>query len=426
VLSPFFRRVVIGRKESNAVGWQLTIERMVRRTGEKAVLVPHSMGTRVVQYFLNWLDDEAWIETYLHGIVSLGGIWRGSPSGSTSCVVELKDAMMDMFCTSVEKMFNARMQSIIQTFPPDNPTLPDPVTMRMRTEGAPADGPQYAPLPLLESVFRMSPMLKQVYEEVYLPDVHVTGGAPKFSEWPCHHRPPPVRNLWCVYGTNISTQLGVYLRDIHPDIPLFRPDKTADRLSNRRSADNPAGLFIAEGRLYETATTVQPLSRSCGSGDGTVPYASLNQPRSWLRDIPRQDRPNVCFAELPKVGHFLTVDYVDVIADVACGGLLLPLHPVTAGKKRNSRKSGKRLSSAASFSNTGRLSRSSFNDNDRSSPLLHASGGGVILRGRSPRTPPDDSSDTESPSSSSSLRRLGRTLSGQFSGSRLRRSLSKK
>lgn len=61
---------------------QITI--MVKRTGKMVVIMGHSMGNRVIHYFLNWLriadprDGAEWIKTHIHTFMAVGAPWLGA------------------------------------------------------------------------------------------------------------------------------------------------------------------------------------------------------------------------------------------------------------------------------------------------------------------------------------------------------------
>ena len=94
--------------------------------------------------------------------------------------------------------------------------------------------------------------------------------------------PPPVQNLWVVIGTNLSTEVSYYFKPGSNQLVL---DSSADQYSGKKIAGiNPRGLKITGGIGFETKTTYQPSTRVNKSGDGTVPYCSLNLAESNWRD----------------------------------------------------------------------------------------------------------------------------------------------
>merc|ERR1711879_310805 len=62
----------------------------------------------------------------------------------------------------------------------------------------------------------------------------------------------------------------------------YELDAASDKYTNQKIAGiNPRGLRINGGIGYETKNTFQPSARANKSGDGTVPYCSLNYGTYW-------------------------------------------------------------------------------------------------------------------------------------------------
>lgn len=58
-----------------------SIETLVKTSGQKAVIVGHSMGANVVYYFLQWVTrmaGPAWVASHVHAFVPLGGAMLGA------------------------------------------------------------------------------------------------------------------------------------------------------------------------------------------------------------------------------------------------------------------------------------------------------------------------------------------------------------
>ncbi|KAJ1735978.1 phospholipid:diacylglycerol acyltransferase [Coemansia biformis] len=70
---------------------QSRMELSYRATGKKTVLVAHSMGSQVVQYFMNWVGSEeggrggpSWVDTHMEAVVNLAGSTLGVPKTLSS------------------------------------------------------------------------------------------------------------------------------------------------------------------------------------------------------------------------------------------------------------------------------------------------------------------------------------------------------
>ena len=69
--------------------FRLKVERYVQKTGQKAVLLGHSMGNLVVLFFLRWVTEptergggdggEDWVERHIESFVNVGGPLLGVP-----------------------------------------------------------------------------------------------------------------------------------------------------------------------------------------------------------------------------------------------------------------------------------------------------------------------------------------------------------
>lgn len=83
-------------------------------------------------------------------------------------------------------------------------------------------------------------------------------------------------------------------------------DKDADKFSNQKlEGINPAGFRIKGGIGYETKDTFQQSARANKSGDGTVPYCSLNYVTYWEKLSKEEDIPlkNVHIVEIEGAEH---------------------------------------------------------------------------------------------------------------------------
>lgn len=80
-----------------------TIELTLRRTGEKTVLVGHSMGAQVIYYFLKWVEAEgplygnggsSWVNTHIEAFVDVSGTLLGAPKCVPALISgEMKDTV---------------------------------------------------------------------------------------------------------------------------------------------------------------------------------------------------------------------------------------------------------------------------------------------------------------------------------------------
>jgi len=109
-------------------------------------------------------------------------------------------------------------------------------------------------------------------------------------------KPPPVNKLWVIVGINVPTEVTAYYKhakDADGNDALVL-DASADKYSRKKvSGINPRGLVITGGIGRETKHTYQPSARVNKSGDGTVPYCSLNYAESTWRPYAKQHNLNL-------------------------------------------------------------------------------------------------------------------------------------
>ncbi|KAH3686728.1 hypothetical protein WICPIJ_002291 [Wickerhamomyces pijperi] len=97
-----------------------SIEDSYQRTGEKSVLVGHSMGSQVVYYFMKWAEAEGadygngganWVNTYIDSFVDISGSILGAPKAVPALLSgEMKDTVQlnALAVYGLEKFFSRR------------------------------------------------------------------------------------------------------------------------------------------------------------------------------------------------------------------------------------------------------------------------------------------------------------------------------
>lgn len=99
--------------------------------------------------------------------------------------------------------------------------------------------------------------------------------------------PPPVQRIMAIYGINVPTEIGgVYRRnDGVEDMTVENSIRTRFSIDKEAELPPTCDYSIENGVVVETHKTPQ-ICQSDGSvircsGDGTVPYFSLQQPKAW-------------------------------------------------------------------------------------------------------------------------------------------------
>lgn len=106
--------------------------------------------------------------------------------------------------------------------------------------------------------------------------------------------PPPVDNLWSIYGTGLDTEVSYYYKVT--SFGEFTFDSNMDKFSEKISSINPTGMKIKDGVAYETSSTIQK-DNVPNSGDGTVPYVSLSYANIWKKNLKEKLSSNVSFED---------------------------------------------------------------------------------------------------------------------------------
>lgn len=105
------------------------IEFQLKASGEKTVLIGHSMGSQVVFYFLNWVQAEGpnygnggenWVETHIESFVNVAGSLLGAPKCVPALISgEMKDTIQlnTLAMYGLEKFFSRRERlELLQTW----------------------------------------------------------------------------------------------------------------------------------------------------------------------------------------------------------------------------------------------------------------------------------------------------------------------
>lgn len=286
------------------------VEVMYEINNERVVLMGHSLGTRCTQYFLEWARNnlgQDWLNKYVHAFLAMGPPFLGAPK-SVRAVISGDTMDLEVFLTEEEgKSMCRRSASLPWLFPLQQEKLPDCVgrvkgidkemdtgfgSRSLKEEGnKKKEHKEYIECNVERIVNRFAPKSWSYFQTFYEKDpLYITPDA-AIDVAPVIG-PPPVQNLWVVCGVNLNTEVSYYYKtQKHNDKETAVLDPAADRYSGKKLAlINPRGLLVTGGIAYETNKTYQPTIRMTKSGDGTVPYASMNHAAQWKNMI---GQPNV-------------------------------------------------------------------------------------------------------------------------------------
>jgi len=294
-----------------------TVELMYKVNKKPVVLMAHSMGNRAVSYFLNWAErvEAGWCAKHIYSWLSLAPPLLGATKPIRG--VLSGDCMgLEIFMTLEEGRALIRSTGSVPWLLPLRPESFPSTIIRMREDSS------FTEKPTDEILQKYAPKTVEFFEKHYRPD-------------PCYYHsevgdsrppvlaPPPINRAWVVYGINVDTEVSYYFKEDAAQGRL-QLDAKADELSMKQHPQlNPEGLRVRGGIAYETRDTVQ---RSAGgiqkSGDGTVPYASLNYCSEWKREAEEKNLPlDVKIIEIPGLMHreMLASDALhNCILDLVC------------------------------------------------------------------------------------------------------------
>ena len=253
----------------------------------QVVLLAHSMGNKVVHYFLNWAEKKysaSWSHTHIHAFLAMGAPFLGSSKAVRAALCG--DAMgLELFLTKEEALYMARVSaSLPWLFPLREELYPD-IVVRMSTSSLSTTNSNplslssprhnssstHVNVPFTTPIGSSSPhslrFYQQFYREnpLYLKQEEV---GTKEQGWGGggEGKPPCVKRIWPLYGVNRTTEVGYFLKKgggkegggSGGEGGLVVLDGAADRYSGKKLAMvNPRGLMIVEGISYETKDTFQ-------------------------------------------------------------------------------------------------------------------------------------------------------------------------
>ncbi|ELR15075.1 C2 domain containing protein [Acanthamoeba castellanii str. Neff] len=257
------------------------------------VLVGHSMGNRVIQYFLNWVMQNdrygrKWIDDNVHTFMAVGAPWLGASKAIRGLVTGEKFGM-DAFLNDNEAItFSHRIASTAFLLP---------VGLEDKHHHLPADFGSFTflhddradearPVPYRDFLVKEADAVRPMTMcEEYLMKNPLFGGSVG-DEYIL--KAPPVRRLYAIYGINLDTEIGyVFKREKSGSLAL---DDNSPPSKNGLQND---GFVFKKGIVYETSKSKQGIVREMTGvdgftcGDGTVSYSSLNHCARWRNDIPQ-------------------------------------------------------------------------------------------------------------------------------------------
>lgn len=311
-----------------------SIEFAVHATNQRAVLVGHSMGCKVISYFLNWVQDQNWIDQHVESAAFLAPPFLGAPFALRAMITGDTLNLSPLLSAHEGAQICRAMGSWPWLMPlatSDSFQLPEPAArVKLSSEKKKKDKEAYTHVGPVDALkLSGAPGLKY-WEDYFASNPHYVTKTPSAAELhPCLEV-PPIRRLVCIYGVNLPTEVSYFFK-VNDDNPQFlQPelDVSQDSISKKETKVlNPMGLDIRGGIMFESKSTPQPaFDKKKISGDGSIPYASMAyahklKERTSMRRAIGCAAADVEIIELESVGHraLLSTDAtIGLIIDLGC------------------------------------------------------------------------------------------------------------
>ncbi|KAL6052470.1 DDHD domain-containing protein [Balamuthia mandrillaris] len=287
---------------------------------QKVVIIAHSMGNRVVSYFLHAMakTEKEWLDKHIYAWTAIGAPWLGSPKalravisgekGGLSAFLSDEEALkLQRSCGSVPWLFPIAPQHYFLDHEPNSPV---PFAY-LKTPTSP-DNYAYVPRSMAD-ILKAGGATNQLnmMHNYYMKNEYF--GGEEGRERVLH--PPPISKLFVVYSINLETEAFFFYKANTSEDPKLRALQplVLDKSGNVEKHTNRGnlGYVVRGGIAYETPDTKQKIIKDITgeevrkSGDGTVPYCSLHYPTYW-ESVPGLE---VRIEELEGVNHR------DILAD---------------------------------------------------------------------------------------------------------------
>eukprot|EP01105_Mastigella_eilhardi_P026475 TRINITY_DN7707_c0_g2_i2.p1 TRINITY_DN7707_c0_g2~~TRINITY_DN7707_c0_g2_i2.p1 ORF type:complete len:861 (-),score=134.88 TRINITY_DN7707_c0_g2_i2:51-2633(-) len=271
------------------------VERLVAvNNGKKVCLVGHSMGNRTIQYFLRFVEAQPggseWLESHVESFVAVGPPFLGAPKALRSLVSGDRLGIDALIGKQEAIDFGRSLGSAPHLLPIGQEYyFHDKGCSFVYVEQVSGD---YKPVSVQEALSLSGAMKPLEFLHKYYLDSPLFGG-PEGHEVVLDA--PPVKRLLAIYGVNLPTEKMYFFKESNNTLALR---------SAKPSMTFPGYKMSKKGIAFETELTPQPnILQQTGvegtrSGDGTVPYESLNYCARWKDKI-----PDLKIQELNKVEH---------------------------------------------------------------------------------------------------------------------------
>eukprot|EP00928_Gymnodinium_smaydae_P024506 TRINITY_DN19810_c0_g1_i1.p1 TRINITY_DN19810_c0_g1~~TRINITY_DN19810_c0_g1_i1.p1 ORF type:complete len:812 (+),score=67.60 TRINITY_DN19810_c0_g1_i1:90-2525(+) len=282
-------------------------EMVSKNDGRKVILLAHSMGVKVAQYFLHWAEKTAgrdWIDQHIELLFGVGGPILGAPKTLRGVVASEKMGLeffldeaqalkLNRGCGSIPWLFPGSPQAVLRTESSDpvgKLTAGGYAILNMRTDNALTEYSPVSPHHLfhLSGISHLWRSMQTNFGEDVLSSEALVG-------------PPPVKRILHCYGFGLKTEVCYFFersnlrRGANASIygrdggPTYATDELA--VCNDVYMEDGIGYEIEEMEVNRSENELEAAGAEscllygvhhCGhAGDGTVPYHSLAYSKQW-------------------------------------------------------------------------------------------------------------------------------------------------
>ncbi|WP_414515795.1 lipase/acyltransferase domain-containing protein [Nostoc sp. PCC 9305] len=269
---------------------------LILKPATPVVIIAHSMGNRVTQYFLEWIKNDpsagqAWIDKHIERYVAVSPPWIGAPLAirllSTDDGFNLGGASLSGIKKALQSF--SSIPSLLPVTKAQYEYFNTTDFSFIRNEGvaesqtiASGDFRAETTEKILQLGGAESTTLKYI-KDYYEQD-------PNFSDGEFGSKAvtsPPVKNVDVIYSTGFESPVGAYYYQEKREL------KVASYLGTPEEPVEDGNFIVINGVRLEKADRTQQLISDDGltnSGDGVVAYGSLAYFRTWQPnpDVPGQ------------------------------------------------------------------------------------------------------------------------------------------
>lgn len=255
-----------------------TIERLRLEEGLRVVLLGHSLGNRIVQYFLQWIVNEdpangkEWIDHHICRYIAVSALWLGVPKSIHEGLADLGHLGI-MTISGVKPLYQSfgALPWMLPVTKSHYPYLNVESFAFLENDENPLSiseawelGSAFGPLSFRQRYYEADPNFTKPGTELGSLAVEL----------------PYVESLAVLHASGQPTEVGAYYRRAADDTLV---------IDTEASSTNPDFSVMDGVRLEVQGKTPQYIDGSFNSGDGFLPYGSLMYYTEWQKKYPDRE-----------------------------------------------------------------------------------------------------------------------------------------